>query len=135
MGLIGSAVVALVAPHELALGHVVVHGAALGGGEPAVVALLVVVALLDVVLEVDKMARDEGALGALHVPLFVRVPEVLVEAQLTGSLEATCGTFQRWSCNVIILVIQNLDSFRDFGDVHSCLFGELNISWFLSLVR
>ena len=43
VGLVGGAVVALVAPHELTLGHVLVHGTSLGGGEPTVVALLMVV--------------------------------------------------------------------------------------------
>ena len=114
MGLIGCAVVALVAPHELALGHVGVHRGSHGGGEPAVVALLVVVRLLDVVLQVNEETGDVGALIALHVPHLVSVPQVLVETQLTGGFVVTGGTFQRWR---VFIVVRDHHSFRDSGDI------------------
>ena len=132
---VGGAVVALVAPDELAPRHVVVHDGALRGGEPAVVALLVVVRLLDVVVQLEEEAGLEGALGA---PLdvvrnVVRTPEVLVHGLLIGGLVLTAkasfaggGAFQ---CVVVILVIQNVDRFRaDWGDLCCFLaFAHLDI--------
>ena len=149
---VGGAVVALVAADELAPSHVVVHDGALRGGEPAVVALLVVVRTLDVLLQLREEAGVKGALGAPEPLDVVRVQEVLVQGLLVGGLVVTAeatlvgGAFQQLllRCNlIVILIVQNVDHLRDWGDLccgvlrrasTSTSFAHLDIcTWFARL--